>query len=60
MAVNDPKWHNGSVALVQADDYSDTVRWGVGSVYIVLEYVAVGGGLSIPVAMMYYNSLRRG
>jgi hypothetical protein len=24
------------------------------------EYVAAGGGLSIPVAMMYYNNLRRG
>ena len=38
MAVNDPKWANGSIVLMQSTD----VAWLDGSVLFDFEYAAVG------------------
>jgi len=43
MAVNDPKWANGSIVLMQSTD----VAWLDGSVLFDFEYAAAGG-VTIP------------
>jgi len=40
MAVNNPKWSNGSIVLVQSIGNEPTVRWLVGSTIFDLNYVA--------------------
>jgi len=49
MAINDPKWSNGSIVLIQSVGDEPTVRWLVGSTVFDFEFVAAAeGGLSIP------------
>ena len=56
MAINDPKWSNGSIVLIQSVGDEPTVRWLVGSTVFDAVWTAAGG-LSIPVAMHHYKQL---
>ena len=49
MAVNDPKWANGSIVLMQSTD----VAWLDGSVLFDFEYAAVGEDGNAPTGIFY-------
>lgn len=57
MAVNDPKYSDGSLELIQSTGETPTVYFADGSLYIVHEY-AVSGGITIPIAMHHYKKQR--
>jgi hypothetical protein len=54
MDINDPLYVDGSVELLQSSGAAPTVFFADGGLYFIHEYVAAGGGGSVPVMMSNY------